>query len=505
MTDLPKTDAIVVGSGPNGLAAAIRLAQAGWSVVVVESSGTPGGGVRSAELTLPGFMHDVCSSVYPMGVCSPFFSTLPIEDYGLEWIFPPAALAHPLDDGTAVLLRKSLAETTDGLGADGPAYRRLIGRLLPHWQELFRDILAPLRVPRHPILMAEFGMRAIRSASGLARAAFKGERARALLAGLGAHSMLPLEDLSTAAVALALALPAHAAGWPMVRGGAQQFANALVSYLKKLGVTVITGCNVRGLSDLPPAKAVLLDVTPRQFLKMAGVEDKRRHATQGASYWLKLKRYRYGVAAFKVDWALDRPVPWRAPECALAGTVHLGGTLDEICESERHAARPRPPVPTSGWTSEDPFVLFAQPSLFDPTRAPAGKHTAWAYCHVPNGFRGDMTAAIEKQVERFAPGFRSTILGRSVLGPVELEQRNPNLIGGDIAGGEPSLGQLFLRPTASTYSTPLRGVYLCSSSTPPGPGVHGMCGFWAAERAIRDAERSTGANSGSKRRKLQGV
>ncbi len=487
---LPKTDAIVVGSGPNGLAAAIRLAQSGWSVVVLESASTPGGGVRSAELTLPGFVHDVCSSVYPMGVSSPFFSTLPLKDHGLEWIFPPAALAHPLDDGTAVLLHKSLTETAAGLGSDGAAYQRLMGGLVARWQDLIADVLAPPRWPKHPVLMARFGLSAIRSARSLARTAFKTERARALFAGLGAHSVLPLENLATAAVALTLAVPAHAAGWPIVRGGAQQLTNALASYFKTLSGEVITGLHVEALEDLPPAKAVLLDVTPRQFLTMAGFYGHNSHVPAGGSYRRKLERYRYGVAAFKIDWALSGPVPWRAPECALAGTVHLGGTLDEICASERHAAEPRLPVTTSGWTSEDPFVLFAQPSLFDPSRVPSGKHTAWGYCHVPNGYTGDMTAAIERQVERFAPGFRARILARSVMGPTELERHNPNLIGGDIAGGEPSLSQLFLRPTASTYSTPFPGVYLCSSSTPPGPGVHGMCGFWAAERAIRDAKRA---------------
>lgn len=485
--DLPKTDAIVVGSGPNGLAAGIRLAQSGWSVVVLESASTPGGGVRSAELTLPGFVHDVCSSVYPMGVCSPFLSTLPLHDHGLQWIFPPVALAHPLDDGTAALLRKSLSETAEGLGNDGPAYQRLIGNLISHWPELITDILAPPGLPGHPFLMAAFGRRAIRSASGLARTVFKTERARALFAGLGAHSMLPLEDLSTAAVALVLAVPAHVAGWPVVRGGAQQFTEALVSYFRSLGGKVVTGCHVQSLNDLPPAQAVLLDVTPRQFLTMAGSYDQHPHGY--GSYRRKLERYRYGVAAFKVDWALSRPAPWRAAECSLAGTVHLGGTLEEISASERHAAEVRPPASSSGWHSENPFVLFAQPSLFDSSRAPAGKHTAWAYCHVPNGYSGDMTAAIEKQVERFAPGFSDCIVARSVMGPAELERHNPNLVGGDIAGGAASLGQLFLRPTASTYTTPLPGIYLCSSSTPPGPGVHGMCGYWAAERVIRDVKR----------------
>ena len=457
-------------------------------MVVVEAAAAPGGGVRSAELTLPGFIHDVCSSVYPMGVCSPFLSTLPLKDHGLEWIFPPAALAHPLDDddGAAVLLRKSLPETADGLGEDGNAYRRLIGGLIPHWPALIADILAPPRLPRHPVLMAEFGMKAIRSARGLACATFKTERARALFAGLAAHAMLPLEDLTTAAIALALAVPAHVAGWPLVRGGSQQFTAALVSYLESLGGEVVSGCQVQSLDDLPPARAVLLDVTPKQFLQMAN-----DHASVSAwgSYRRKLERYRYGVAAFKVDWALNKPVPWRAAECCLAGTVHLGGTLEEICDSERHAAKDGLRANASDWTSKNPFVLFVQPSLFDASRAPAGKHTAWGYCHVPNGYSGDMTLAIEKQVERFAPGFRDCIVARSVMGPKDLERHNANLVGGDIAGGSPSLDQLFLRPTASTYTTPLPGIYLCSSSTPPGPGVHGMCGYWAAEQVIRDAKR----------------
>jgi phytoene dehydrogenase-like protein len=482
-----KTDAIVVGSGPNGLAAGIRLAQSGWSVTVLERAGTPGGGVRSAELTLPGFTHDICSSVYPMASCSPFLSNLPLVDHGLEWIFPPAPLAHPWDDGTAALVQKSLAETAAGLGSDGTHYLRLVGNLVPHWRELLADVLAPPRFPRHPLLMARFGLRAICSARTLARTVFKTERARALFAGMAAHSLLPLEELATSAAALALALPAHAIGWPIVRGGSQRLTAALMSYLKSLGGQVITECNVQSLSDLPPARAVLLDVTPRQFLQMAG---SNASVAGWSSYRRKLEHYRYGVASFKVDWALSRPVPWRARECALAGTVHLGGTLEEICASERHAAEFTTTDSAPEWKSENPFVLFAQPSLFDPARAPAGKHTAWAYCHVPNGYAGDMTAAIERQVERFAPGFHECILARSVMGPAELERHNPNLIGGDIAGGALTLSQLFLRPTASTYTTPLAGVYLCSSSTPPGPAVHGMCGYWAAERVIRDTKRN---------------
>jgi phytoene dehydrogenase-like protein len=552
--DLPKSDAIVVGSGPNGLAAAIRLAQAGWTVVVVESAPTPGGGVRSAELTRPGFVHDICSSVYPMTVCSPFLRTLPLEDHGLDWVFPPAALAHPFDDGSAALLYPSLEQTVAGLGEDGAAYQRLMGSLVPRWQDLLADVFAPLHFPRHPFLMARFGLSAIRSARGLARSAFKSERARALFAGLAAHSMLPLENLSSAAVALVLGLAAHAAGWPFVRGGAQHLTSALVSYLKSLGGQVITGCTVESLDQLPPARAVLLDVTPRQLLRMAGngvlrSPDSYDHraassvdsgatssasrrdnggdagsvAVSGwASYKRKLEHYRYGVAAYKIDWALSRPVPWRAPECRMAGTVHLGGTLDEVCEAER---RPWEATSQSGqgsaaWTFDRPFVLFAQPTLFDSSRAPyyavpgasardaateresapgsparAGAapdsvgHTAWAYCHVPNGYTGDMTAAIENQVERFAPGFRDCVLARSVMGPIALERHNPNLVGGDIAGGAMVLSQLFLRPTASLYRTPLSGVYLCSSSTPPGPGVHGMCGYFAAEAALKHSQR----------------
>jgi phytoene dehydrogenase-like protein len=517
--DLPKADAIVVGSGPNGLAAAIRLAQAGWRVVVVESAATPGGGVRSAELTRPGFVHDICSSVYPMTVCSPFLRTLPLKEHGLDWIFPPAPLAHPFDDGSAALLHHSLEETVAGLGQDGDAYRRLIGSLAPRWQDLLADALAPLHFPRHPFLMARFGLRGLRSARGLARSAFKTERARGLFAGLAAHSILPLEELSTAAVGLMFGVTAHAAGWPIVRGGSQQLTNALVSYLKSLGGQVVTGCTVESLDQLPQARAVLLDVTPRQFLKIAGHGstsagashdhggDHDSPAVSGwASYKRKLERYRYGAGAYKIDWALSCPVPWRAPECRLAATVHLGATLDEICESERRPweAMSRGEQGSAAWTSERPFVLFAQPSLFDPSRAPASnvlgpparagvardgaQHTAWGYCHVPNGYTGDMTIAIENQIERFAPGFRDCILARSVMGPIALERHNPNLVGGDVAGGAMCLGQLFLRPTASLYRTSLPKIYLCSSSTPPGPGVHGMCGYWAAEAALKHGQ-----------------
>jgi phytoene dehydrogenase-like protein len=426
-----------------------------------------------------------------MGVCSPFLSTLPLKDHGLEWVFPPVPLAHPFDDGTAALLHHSLDETVAGLGAsDGTAYRQLIGDLVPRWRELFADVFRTPKPPRHPWLMAKFGLRAIQSGSGLARSALKTEKARGLFAGIAAHSLLPLEQLSTSAVALVLATAAHAAGWPFARGGSQQLTRAMVSYLNSLGGQVITGCKVQSLDQIPHVRAVLFDVTPRQFLQIARCQAIDSDPRMGfgstwSNYRHRLNRYRYGMAAYKIDWALSQNVPWRAPECRLAGTVHLGATLDEICNSERRAWRPAGQTAQgSAGNSERPFVLFAQPSLFDPSRAPEGKHTAWAYCHVPNGDAGDMTVAIENQVERFAPGFRDCILARSVMGPEALEAYNPNIIGGDIAGGAMDLGQLILRPTASLYRTPIGGIYLCSSSTPPGPGVHGMCGYWAAETAL---------------------
>jgi phytoene dehydrogenase-like protein len=408
-----------------------------------------------------------------MAASSPFLRTLPLKDHGLEWIFPQAALAHPFDDGTAVLLYQSMEETVRSLGLDGAGYRRLFGKLVPRWQDIVQEVFKPPGFPRHPFLFAGFGLRAIRSGAGVARAYFHTDHGRAFFAGIAAHSMLPLEKLSTAAVAMVLGLSAHAGGWPIVRGGAQQLTAALVSYLKSLGGQVITGCHVESLDQLPDGRTVLLDITPRQLVKMAG------NRLPG-SYRRKLERYRYGVAAFKIDWALHQPVPWRAQACRMAGTIHLGGSLDEICESERR--------PWSGEISERPFVLFAQPSLFDSSRTPAGKHTAWGYCHVPSSYNGDaaeVVRRIENQVERFAPGFRDCIAGRSVMGPMELERHNPNLIGGDIAGGAPLLSQLFLRPTASLYRTPLSRTFLCSSSTPPGPGVHGMCGYFAAEAALK--------------------
>ena len=465
-------DAIVVGSGPNGLAAAITVAQAGRSVLVLEASDTIGGGARSAELTLPGFVHDVCSAVHPLAVGSPFFSTLPLSEHGLKWIHPPAPVAHPFDDGTAVILERSVGTTTETLGRDGGAYMGLMAPLVADWDKLASEVLGPLRPPRHPLVLARFGLRALRSARGLAESVFEGERARSLFAGLAAHSMLPLERRPTAAFGLLLGASGHSVGWPVPRGGSQSISNALASYLRSLGGEIVTNQNVRSVDDLPVARAVLLEVTPRQLLRIAG-------SRLPAGYRRKLGGYRYGPGAFKMDWALDGPIPWKAAECARAGTVHLGGTIGEIAASETAVWRGEHP--------ERPYVLLAQQSLFDTTRAPDGKQTVWAYCHVPNGSTFDMADRIEAQIERFAPGFRDCILARNVMSPARLEEYNPNYVGGDINGGVQDLGQLFTRPVFRPvpYSTPARGIYICSSSTPPGGGVHGMCGYFAARAALR--------------------
>jgi phytoene dehydrogenase-like protein len=467
------SDVAVVGAGPNGLAAAIALAHAGRSVIVLEAEASIGGGVRSAELTLPGFVHDVCSAVYPLGLASPFFRALPLGGHGLEWIHPPAPLAHPFDDGTAALLERSVAATGRTLGPDGGAWARLFEPLVGDWQAILDDVLAPPGLPRHPVATARFGLRGIRSVAGLARSVFRGPRARALLAGLAAHAPIPLDAPGSAAFGLVLGFTGHAVGWPIPRGGAGRLAGALASLLGTLGGTVRTGTRVESVDDLAAARTVLLDLTPRQVLRVAG------HRLP-AGYRAALGRYRYGAAAFKVDWALRGPIPWRATECGRAGTVHLGGTLEEIAASERAAA--------TGEHAERPFVLLAQPTLFDAGRAPAGRYVAWAYCHVPNGSAVDVTERIEAQVERFAPGFRELVLARSVRPPAELERHNANLVGGDINGGALDLRQVLLRPMlrASPYRTPTRGLYLCSASTSPGPGVHGMCGYHAARAALSD-------------------
>ena len=467
-------DAIVIGAGPNGLAAAIELARSGKSVRVYEANRTVGGGARSAELTLPGFTNDICSAVHPLALSSPFFSTLPLARYGLEFIHSPIALAHPFDDGTAAILDASVDTTSQKLGRDRSAYRDLMTPFVEHWHDLANDILGPPRLPRHPLITTRFGIRAIRSAKSFAESTFQENKTRALFAGLAAHSFLALDQLATSAFGLVLGLLAHTNGWPVAKAGSQSISNALAAYFKDLGGEIFTDHNIESLSELPPTKAVLCDLTPRQMVRIAGDSLPPR-------FRRRLTRYRYGPAAFKIDWALNAPVPWRSPECSQAATIHLGGSFAQILISEK--------VVNSGQHAQKPFIILCQPSLFDPSRAPQGKHTLWAYCHVPNGSQVDMTANIETQIERFAPGFRDCILSRSVMTPANLEQHNANLIGGDINGGSQHLAQMFTRPTTRLYSTPQKGLYICSSSTPPGGGVHGLCGYHAARVALRKSFR----------------
>jgi phytoene dehydrogenase-like protein len=471
---MPHPDAIVIGSGPNGLAAAIVIAQAGRSVTVFEAEPTIGGGARSAELTLPGFAHDVCSAVHPFARASPFFRTLPLEVHGLEWIEPPIMVAHPFDDGRCAVIHRSIQSTAASLGADGPAYRRLITPIVDSWPQLEPSVLGRLRWPRHPVALARFGVQALRSASGLTRALFADDRTRALLAGIASHAMLPLEKVPTAAFGLVLAALAHVAGWVIPRGGAQRLTDALAAHLRSLGGTIESDARVQSIDDLPPVRAILCDLSPKPFLTIAG------HRLP-PWYRRQLERYRYGMGVFKVDWALDGPIPWRSAACARAGTVHLGGSLEEMEQSERAA--------WEGRLAERPFVLLAQPTLFDPTRAPEGRHIAWTYCHVPHGSAADMLPPLEQQIERFAPGFRGRVLARAVTKPADIERHNANLVGGDIGAGICDVRQLFLRPTWRAHSTPVRGLYLCSASTPPGVGVHGMCGYYAAQRALDEVLR----------------
>ncbi len=464
-------DAVVVGAGPNGLAAAICIAQSGRQVALFEAKETIGGGTRTAELTLPGFRHDICSSVHPLGVASPFFRTLPLAQYGLDWVFPPTSLAHPFDDGTAALLRRSVRETAETLGPDARAYRLLIGPLAANWSRLVGQIWGPAQLPRHPFAFARFGLPSLLPVSTLAGAAFRGKWARGLFAGMAAHSMLQLDTPGTSGFALGLAMSGHAVGWPFARRGSQSIADALGRYLENLGGQIETGRRIESLSELPRAKVRLFDLTPRQLLGIAGDE-------LPAGYRSTLSHYRYGPGVFKLDLALDGPVPWQAAGCAQAGTVHLGPTLEEIMASEQAVWEGRHP--------ERPFVLVAQASRFDCSRAPEGKHTVWAYCHVPAGSTADMSEAIETQIERFAPGFRNRILARQKLTAAEMEQYNANYIGGDINGGVQDLLQFYTRPAPrlDPYSTPNKSIYICSSSTPPGGGVHGMCGYYAARSAL---------------------
>lgn len=470
-------DATVVGAGPNGLAAAIELARRGKRVCVYEANATIGGGARSAALTLPGFIHDTCSAVHPLAVGSPFFKTLSLTEYGLEFIHPPAAVAHPFDDGSAVLLHRSIEQTATQFGVDARSYKRLFEPLARDWEILAPELLGPIHFPRHPFSLRRFGFHAIRSASAFVRSRFKEERTRAFFAGAVAHSCLALDRLGTTAFGLVLLTLGHHGGWPIPRGGSQQISNALAAHLQSLGGEIVTGLRVQSLDDLAPSACVLLDLTPRQLVNILGDR-------LPAAFKNKLNDFIYGPGVFKLDWALDAPVPWRASECAQAATVHLGGSLAEIEASESAV--------WEGKCTDRPYVLVAQPSLFDSTRAPAGKHTLWAYCHVPNGSTIDMSDRIENQIDRFAPGFRSRILARSALSPALMENLNANLIGGDINGGAAVITQLFTRPTIRTYRTPLKDVYLCSSSTPPGGGVHGMCGYHAARVALRKSFSSVG-------------
>jgi phytoene dehydrogenase-like protein len=461
--------ACVIGAGPNGLAAAIVLAQSGLQVDVLEAVSTPGGAARTLELTIPGFRHDFGSAVYPLGAGSPFFSSLPLIDHGLEWIHSPAALVHPFDDGTAVMLEGGLGETRDSLGVDGPAWDQLMLPFAERWTEFAPEILRPLPfIPRHPWLVARFGMIAIRSAQAVARR-FRSPRTRALFGGLAAHSFLSLDEPLSAAFAILLGAAAHAVGWPIPRGGAQSLTNALCAFLSTLGGKVSTSSPVRSLAALPNYDLFLCDLTPRQLVTVGGER-------LSDSYRRRLGRYRYGAGVFKVDYALNAPIPWKATDCLRAATVHLGGSFEEIAASEK-AVR-------IGQHADHPFVLLAQPSLFDSSRAPAGKHTAWAYCHVPNGSKVNMLEKLEGQIERFAPGFRDCILARRVFSPADIESMDANLVGGDIGGGTMDIRQFLFRPTWRHYATPARDIYICSASTPPGGGVHGMCGFHAAKMAL---------------------
>lgn len=464
--------ALVIGAGPNGLSAAVVLAQAGLAVEVFEAEEQPGGAARTMEMTLPGFRHDFGSSVYPLGAGSPFFRTLPLKDLGLEWVYGDASAAHPLDDGSAVLLENTLEAQREQLGADGKIWTDLMRPAAEHWWDFADDVLRPpIHVPKHPLLMARFGLDAVQPAQVVARR-FKTERARALFAGLVAHSLLAFDQMASAAVGLMFGATGPAVGWPVAKGGAQAIPDALITRLQQLGGVIHTGRRIQSLDELDTRDAVVVcDVSVPQLLKIAG-------SRLTPIYRRVLEKFRHGPGAFKIDYALSEPIPWKAAECKRATSVHLGGTFDEIAGAEHQV--------WEGRQADSPFLIVAQPSLFDPTRAPAGKHTAWAYCHVPNGATEDRTRAIEDQIERFAPGFRDCVLARKVWSPADLESRDANLGGGDINSGAFNLKQVLFRPGIRTYRTGTPGLYLCSASTPPGGGVHGMCGYHAAQAVLRD-------------------
>jgi len=465
-------DAVIVGSGPNGLAAAICLQQQGLSVLIIEGKNEIGGGLRSAELTLPGFIHDICSAIHPLAVGSPFFQQLPLADHGLEYIYPEIAAAHPLDNNTAVVLKQSITETAKLLGEDEETYLKLMQPIVNSWPSIAPDVLGPLHFPKHPLAMAKFGLSALTSATHLAKQ-FKTTEAKALLAGMAAHSMQPLSKLTTSVIALVLLANGHLQNWPIPKGGSNKIANALASYFVSIGGKIETGTYIKSLDQLPSAHAVLFDVSPKQLLQIAG------HRFSAIYKW-QLERYRYGMGVFKIDWALDAPIPFKSEACTKAGTIHIGNSIQEITTAEQQT--------WDGRNTDNPFVLLAQQSVFDATRAPAGKHTGWAYCHVPNGSTVDMTQAIENQVERFAPGFKDIILAKHTMNPAQMEDYNPNYVGGDINGGVIDINQLFTRPALrwSPYKTSAKGLYLCSASTPPGGGVHGMCGYNAAKKVLKD-------------------
>ncbi|MFN8606433.1 MAG: NAD(P)/FAD-dependent oxidoreductase [Vulcanimicrobiota bacterium] len=465
-------DAVIVGAGPNGLAAAITLAKQGLKVVVLEGASSPGGGTRTAELTLPGFRHDVCSAVHPMALASPFFQGLHLERFGLEWIHPERPVAHPLDGGQAVFLQRSVAHTAESLGSDSSPYFRLMQKLVGKWDYIDREVLGPLSAPRRPFSLAWFGLRALWPAKAFLRTWFKEAPTQALLAGICAHATIPLEWMPSMSVGLVMAAVGHRYGWPLARGGSASITEALVKVLQAHGGRIECDTWIQRWEDIPPSRLILLDLHAHQFLKLAG------HRLPWA-YRRLLEAYRGGPSVFKLDYALSGPVPWRNPGVAAAATVHLGGTLEEISVAEKRIWQ--------GHVASRPYVLVAQPSLFDPSRAPEGKHVLWAYCHVPRGCDQDVTDIVEAQIERFAPGFRELILARSAMSPAAMEAYNPSYVAGDISGGALLLQQLFTRPVArlNPYSTPLPGVYLCSSSTPPGGGVHGMCGYHAALSAFR--------------------